>query len=390
MAKDTKHLGIALIIVSLAILSFLVFNLGPKLLTAAGIPRFDFSLSMTPTSGSATQGSFVNTSVTATRTGRNSQRVTFSCSGLPTGATCSFTPQRCYVSCTSDLKITTSSTTPAGTYNISVVGKHNQKVRKTTYTLNVISAVTPTPTPTPTPTSTPIPTPTPTPTPGVLFQDNFNRADGLVTNEYWYYNSTSSGAILSPDWEATNGSFFIKNQQGWTGIPDWREADATSSSTDSGEFRLVTKRSDFGNVNVSFNLTNNYLITEQSHQYDGVHIQLRYQSQYQLYLATINQRDGGIIIEKKCPGGSSNGGTYYDLGHKLGYPIPFNTVQKVAASVQNNTDGSVTLKLYRDGQLLLTVTDRGTGCAPITAPGRVGLRGDNDDFYFDDFTITAL
>ncbi len=32
-----------------------------------------------------------------------------------------------------------------------------------------------------------------------------------------------------------------------------------------------------------------------------------------LYYATIARRDGVAVIKKKCPGGSSNGGTYYDL-----------------------------------------------------------------------------
>jgi hypothetical protein len=35
------------------------------------------------------------------------------------------------------------------------------------------------------------------------------------------------------------------------------------------------------------------------------------------------------------------------------------------------------------------VRDRGLGCAPIRQPGAVGLRGDNDQFRFDDFTVTS-
>ena len=31
-----------------------------------------------------------------------------------------------------------------------------------------------------------------------------------------------------------------------------------------------------------------------------------------------------------------------------------------------------------------------TGCAPITAPGGVGIRGDNDNFQFDNFTVTRM
>ena len=36
------------------------------------------------------------------------------------------------------------------------------------------------------------------------------------------------------------------------------------------------------------------------------------------------------------------------------------------------------------------MTDRGVGCAPITAPGAVGIRGDNDEFRFDNFRVTRM
>ena len=61
----------------------------------------------------------------------------------------------------------------------------------------------------------------------------------------------------------------------------------------------------------------------------------------------------------------------------------------VGATVRTNADGSVTLTLVREGAVLATATDRGIGCAPIVAPGKVGIRGDNDDFTVDDFTVTG-
>jgi hypothetical protein len=193
----------------------------------------------------------------------------------------------------------------------------------------------------------------------------------------------------------TSGSLFAQNGTGWTGIPDGCSTSSTYSTpcTASDVFRLNTAEHDFGNVTVSMDLFNNYLTSSSrtpAENWDGVHIWLHYQSEYNLYYASVNRRDGHIVIKKKCLGGTENGGTYYELGQGelSGYPIPFGVWQHVAASIQDNPDGSVTLAMYRNGTKLLSATDGGTGCAPITAPGSVGVRGDNDNFNFDNFTVT--
>jgi hypothetical protein len=48
----------------------------------------------------------------------------------------------------------------------------------------------------------------------------------------------------------------------------------------------------------------------------------------------------------------------------------------------------VTISANRDGVLVDRATDTGVGCAPIIAPGAVGLRGDNADFQFRNFVVT--
>src|SRR5262245_60018249 len=54
----------------------------------------------------------------------------------------------------------------------------------------------------------------------VLFSDNFNRPEGLITNEYAYWNPTDPSAVKSSDWQMTSGSFFISGNAGWSGVPD--------------------------------------------------------------------------------------------------------------------------------------------------------------------------
>ena len=52
----------------------------------------DFALGLTPTSGSASAGQSAQTTLAVTPSGGFAQSVTFACSGLPAGATCSFSP----------------------------------------------------------------------------------------------------------------------------------------------------------------------------------------------------------------------------------------------------------------------------------------------------------
>src|SRR5256886_14642779 len=65
--------------------------------------------------------------------------VSFSVTGLPTGATATFTPSSVTGSGSSTLSVTTSSTTPAGSYPLTITGTSGSLSHTTTVTL-VISA----------------------------------------------------------------------------------------------------------------------------------------------------------------------------------------------------------------------------------------------------------
>ena len=227
--------------------------------------------------------------------------------------------------------------------------------------------------------------------PDVAMYDAFDRPDGLVTNEYAKWNPNSPARVESPLWDMTSGSLFAEDGAGWTGTPDGGSPDAMSTSaTGSAVFRLNTKDASFSNVDVAMRLrVDRFVSTSRTPvvDWDGVHIWLRYKSEEQLYYASVNRRDGTVVIKKKCPGGPSNGGTYYTLASKSGFAVPLGVWQDVAAGVVDNPDGSVTLRLWREGVLRIEVTDRGIGCSTLTGAGAVGIRGDNADFQFDDFTV---
>lgn len=228
-----------------------------------------------------------------------------------------------------------------------------------------------------------------------LLTERFAYANGLITNEYAYHNPTSPDAKKSAVWELTSGSLFAGGGAGWTGVPDDKAVNAGSTAgTNSAVFRMNTVRKDFGNVAVTFRLLNQGLKAAPSvpaQQWDGVHVWLRYQSQYSLYYASINRRDNTAVIKKKVPGGPSNGGTYYNLSPSVPNPVPYNQWQTVRAEAVTNPNGTVTIRLFSSGRLVVQATDNGSmGGAPIRAPGGVGLRGDNANFKLDDFVVTAV
>jgi hypothetical protein len=105
--------------------------------TVNPIIPFSFSLSANPTSGKVGQGSSTLTNISAVLNSGASEKVAFSASGLPSGAYYSFAPTSCYPTCFSVITITTSSTTPAGTYPITITGTGGGVTKTTTFNLTV-------------------------------------------------------------------------------------------------------------------------------------------------------------------------------------------------------------------------------------------------------------
>jgi Concanavalin A-like lectin/glucanases superfamily/Chitobiase/beta-hexosaminidase C-terminal domain/Family of unknown function (DUF6298) len=94
---------------------------------------------------SAVAGSSVTNSISTTLTSGTAKAVTFSASGLPTGATASFSSTSCSPSCSSTLTINTSSSTAAGSSNITVTATGGGVSKTTTFSLTVSLATVATP-----------------------------------------------------------------------------------------------------------------------------------------------------------------------------------------------------------------------------------------------------
>jgi hypothetical protein len=207
--------------------------------------------------------------------------------------------------------------------------------------------------------------------------DDFSGPDGLITAE---------GQPIAPGepWQMTSGSLFRDDGTGWSGVPD----DATGSAV----FRMVSVERDFNDVDVSVTLRVDDMVTTErtpAQDYDGAHIWVRYESDRELYAVSVDRRDGTMIIKKKCPGGTDNGGTYYDLNDSApGAPIPFGQWQQVMVGVHDQPDGSVKITANRDG-LSMEAIDTGVGCAPLRGGG-VGIRGDNAELRFAKIVVQPL
>jgi kumamolisin len=96
-----------------------------------------FSLSVSPSSGSINRGTTGFAVVTVTASGGFNAPVTLSSTGLPSGVTGSFSPSSVTGSGTSNFNLTVPSSTPVGTYSITITGTSGSTSHSTTLTLTV-------------------------------------------------------------------------------------------------------------------------------------------------------------------------------------------------------------------------------------------------------------
>ncbi|HXH80162.1 M20/M25/M40 family metallo-hydrolase [Nocardioides sp.] len=102
-------------------------------------PTNDYSVSLSPASGSVQPGASVSATVNTQTTAGSAQSVSFSTSGLPSGATVSFNPTSVQTGSSSSMAIQTAASTPTGTYTVTVTASGNP-IKTATYSLAVGSS----------------------------------------------------------------------------------------------------------------------------------------------------------------------------------------------------------------------------------------------------------
>ena len=100
----------------------------------------DYSLSASPSSQTVAPGAGTSYTVTVTPSGGFNGTVNFGVSGLPAGAGASFNPASVNTSGSSTMSITTSTTTPIGSYLLTITGTSGSLSHTTSVTLVVTNA----------------------------------------------------------------------------------------------------------------------------------------------------------------------------------------------------------------------------------------------------------
>ncbi|MGC4805917.1 S8 family serine peptidase [Micromonospora sp. DT233] len=104
---------------------------------SATTPANDFTLTATPASGTVTPGGTVSTTIAGTVTRGAAQPVSLAVRGLPAGVTATFQPASISSNASSTLRISTGSTTLAGTYTVTVLGTGAGVIRPVAFQLRV-------------------------------------------------------------------------------------------------------------------------------------------------------------------------------------------------------------------------------------------------------------
>lgn len=189
--------------------------------------------------------------------------------------------------------------------------------------------------------------------------ETFDGPDGLITNEYATYNPGRADAARSLTWIITSGSLFRRASAAWTGsltpgTPDARSSHATNSAV----FRMVSARDTFENLTFTVRFRVEHQTDLDPHEWDGIHLFLKYRDETELYYVTVARRDGIAAIKRKVTGGASNGGTYETLAQTAGGAV-IRPGQWVTAQgrIATTPDG-VLIEMALDGQALVAAIDR--------------------------------
>ncbi|HXM55851.1 MAG TPA: hypothetical protein VOB72_10725 [Candidatus Dormibacteraeota bacterium] len=108
-----------------------------KFPSCGGAPADDFSIAVTPASQSVTAGAGASYTVSTAVTSGSATSVSLSASGLPSGASASFSPNPITSGGSSTLTVSTAATTPNGTFTLTVTGASSATSHSATASLTV-------------------------------------------------------------------------------------------------------------------------------------------------------------------------------------------------------------------------------------------------------------
>lgn len=238
----------------------------------------------------------------------------------------------------------------------------------------------------------PVPTPPPTPSPSpVIFQDNFDGPDGIITDE----TTWGSGSIKSPYWYIDSSNEVVRRKN--------NKAYFTED-----QVRVPLKPSVLGNIPQAFRVEFDVTFEGWNHDpsgdtWGGIKLWAKRQvingstsANVDPGLVTVEflRSEFNQIIQKKQAAQDD----YVQLASNAQnstVPQPGRTY-RVAAEIRDSA-ASVSYKGYIDGKLVIQGTDDGSVMGPAlltknTGNGvfTLGLRSDRVAWYADNFVITKL
>jgi parallel beta-helix repeat protein len=148
---------------------------------------FNFSL-LSSGDKSVVAGSSVTNSIAAALVSGTNQSISFSTTGVPSGATASFSTASCTLACSTVLTINTTGSTPAGSFPITVTSTGGGVTRTTAFTLSVTLALI-------------VAAPTTTPDSGTVAAGAASSTQNTSGNTYYVAtngNDSNSGTISNP------------------------------------------------------------------------------------------------------------------------------------------------------------------------------------------------
>lgn len=216
---------------------------------------------------------------------------------------------------------------------------------------------------------------------------------------------------LSSAWWLNSGAIFEGNDSGGSTVhgdlsddSPWRSRYAASNpgDTDGGRhpqnvFRLI-RRQIFANPHQEMTFEVRGIQASPSrnrNDTNGVLLLSHYLDGDNLYYAGVRV-DGAAVIKKKRRGG------YVTLAYARVYPgsydrnrrpnlIPTSQPIHLASDTLTNADGSVTVRLFVDGTLVLEAIDRGRSGGPaLREAGYVGIRTDFMDAVFHGYAANEI
>ena len=232
-----------------------------------------------------------------------------------------------------------------------------------------------------------------------LLTEDFQGEDAVWADERRFWHPERTGQQdEDPEsgWFAEAGVLERRDSQGWT---------------DSPVMRVWTRRDDLAFTQVDMDVTFKGWV-DGSAGWHGINLWLNeslctptpgceriddgQQGGPSGYALDFMNRDGTVTILKKVAGDTreawpgavshSNGGTYYKLAETTFEPAEDRTYH-FAGRVVDSGDGTATLQVIVDGEVLLQAVDDGTVTGPRLTGGRVGLRSDYVELTVDDVVI---